>query len=58
MVSETHRRCGVGALLVAALEDWARSRGGVMISLATRRAAAFWASIGFEESASYFRRSL
>ena len=56
MVTETCRRAGIGRLLVAAVEDWVRSRGGVMIALATRRAATFWSSVGFEESASYFRR--
>ena len=58
MVDVAHREVGVGRLLVSFVEEWVRSSGGVMVSLATRRAAGFWSSMGFEESASYFRRIL
>jgi GNAT superfamily N-acetyltransferase len=58
MVDEAHRKAGVGRLLVSSVEEWVRSCGGAMVSLATRRAGAFWSSIGFEESATYFRRIL
>jgi GNAT superfamily N-acetyltransferase len=52
------RRQGVGAQLMTAFEDWARSRGSVLIALATRRAAAFYTALGYEESAIYFRKLL
>lgn len=58
MVSEDYRRRGVGRLLMASLERWARDRQSKLIALATRRAAPFYRSIGYEESATYFRRLL
>jgi GNAT superfamily N-acetyltransferase len=58
MVAETHRRSGLGRQLMQAVEEWAASRGAKMVTLATRRAAPFYRSIGYEESASYFRKLL
>ena len=58
MVSEEVRRRGVGRLLMESFEQWARSRQSKLIALATRRAAPFYQSIGYDESASYFRRLL
>ncbi len=58
MVDDSSREAGVGRLLVASVEQWVRSNDGVMVSLATRRASGFWSSVGFEESASSFRRIL
>jgi len=58
MVDPAQRRGGIGRLLVSAVEEWVRSRGGVMVSLATRRATAFWSSVGYEMSATYLRRML
>lgn len=52
------RRRGVGAQLMTAFEDRARSRGAVLVALATRRAAAFYTALGYEESATYFRKLL
>jgi GNAT superfamily N-acetyltransferase len=52
------RRRRIGAQLMTAFEDWARSRGAVLIALATRRAAAFYSALGYEESATYFRKLL
>ena len=56
MVDDSSRE--VGRQLVRSVEQWVNSSGGVMVSLATRRAAGFWSSVGFEESATYFRRIL
>ena len=39
-------------------EQWARSRGSKLVALATRRAAAFYLELGYEESAGYFRKLL
>ena len=50
------RRQRIGARLMAAFEEWARLRGAKLISLATRRAASFYTALGYEESATYFRK--
>jgi GNAT superfamily N-acetyltransferase len=58
MVHPAHRRSGVGHLLVSTVERWAKSRGAVMVALATRRAAQFWSAVGYESSATYLRKML
>jgi GNAT superfamily N-acetyltransferase len=58
MVHHSHRRRAVGKLLVSTVERWATARGAVMVSLATRRASAFWTAVGYEVSATYFRKVL
>ena len=57
-VEDAHRRAGIGTLLMRDFEAWARRRGCQLVGLATRRAAAFYAAIGYEESAVYFRKLL
>lgn len=58
MVDEKFRRAGVGSELVKAFEQNATDNGCKLIALATRRAADFYSSIGYEESATYFRKLL
>ena len=58
MVSETLRRQGIGQLLMQEFEAWAVARGCKLVGLATRRAAAFYQALGYEESAVYFRKLL
>lgn len=58
MVIEELRRHGVGRQLMEHFELWARERESKLVALATRRAAPFYQSIGYEDSASYFRRLL
>jgi len=58
MVAEEVRRRGVGRQLMKSFEAWARERRSRLVGLATRRAAPFYRSIGYEESATYFRRLL
>lgn len=58
MVGEPFRRQGVGRRLMEALGEWAVSRDAKMIALATRRAANFYQTLGYEESAAYFRKQL
>lgn len=58
MVDEAFRRQNIGQLLMQAFEEWARARGAKLVALATRRAAAFYQAIGYEESATYFRKLL
>jgi GNAT superfamily N-acetyltransferase len=57
-VSEALRRRGIGQLLMQEFEAWAVARECKLIALATRRAAAFYKAIGYEESAVYFRKLL
>jgi GNAT superfamily N-acetyltransferase len=52
------RRNGLGARLMMAFEAWALSRGASLVALATRRAAPFYTALGYEESATYFRKRL
>lgn len=58
MVSDDFRRRGIGRQLMENFEQWAKSRQSKLVALATRRAAAFYRSIGYDESATYFRRLL
>jgi GNAT superfamily N-acetyltransferase len=58
MVSELFRRQGIGQLLMQEFEAWAVASGCKLVALATRRAAAFYQAIGYEESATYFRKLL
>lgn len=58
MVKAEMRRHGVGQSLMNAFEAWAKARGSKLVGLATRRAAAFYTAIGYEESATFFRKLL
>jgi GNAT superfamily N-acetyltransferase len=57
-VASSVRRQGVGALLMEEFENRARSAGTRVVALATRRAAAFYLALGYDESAAYFRKLL
>ncbi|MDB5292219.1 MAG: GCN5-related N-acetyltransferase [Phycisphaerales bacterium] len=58
MVREDRQREGIGRQLMGDFEQWARSRGAKLAALATRRADQFYWALGYEESASYFRKLL
>ncbi len=58
MVDEQHRRQGVGRVLMDEFDRWARSRGSMLVGVATRRAAQFYSALGYKESAGYFSRLL
>src|SRR5215510_7172648 len=58
MVSAAWRRRGIGQLLMQEFEAWAVARDCTLVALATRRAAAFYQALGYEESATYFRKIL
>ena len=58
MVSEDVRSLGIGRALMTRFEEWANARGCSLVALATRRAAPFYRAIGYEESATYFRKML
>ena len=57
-VMEPVRGRGVGKTLMENFEEWSTSRGSKLIALATRRVASFYKSIGYEESATFFRKLL
>jgi GNAT superfamily N-acetyltransferase len=58
MVDAGSRRAGVGSALMAAAERWAAHSGAAYISLASRRAGEFYVSLGYDESAVFFRKHL
>ena len=58
MVRLSPRNRGIGRLLMTAFEDWAAGRGAKLVALATRRAARFYRAVGYEESATYYRKLL
>jgi len=58
MVDDDHRRGGVGRALMAGFETWSVERGCRLVALATQRAAEFYTALGYQESATYFRKAL
>jgi GNAT superfamily N-acetyltransferase len=50
------RRAGIAGALMSEFEQWAWESGARMIALATRRAPDFFSALGYEESATYFRK--
>lgn len=57
-VGQAVRRSGVGRRLVEHAEEWARSIGAAYIALASRRAGPFYLALGYEDSATFYRRTL
>jgi GNAT superfamily N-acetyltransferase len=57
-VASPLRGNGIGRALMTRFEQWAASRGSRLVALATRRAGRFYTALGYEESASYFRKIL
>jgi len=57
-VLEEYRRMKIGKKLMDLVEEQAAGRGSKLVALATRRAGEFYKSIGYEESAAYFRKTL
>jgi GNAT superfamily N-acetyltransferase len=47
---------GIGRALMGEFEQWADTQGCALVALATRRAAPFYRALGYEESATYFRK--
>jgi len=58
VVRRQARGLGIGRLLMSAFEQWAAEHGCALVALATRRAAPFYNALGYEESATYFRKLL
>lgn len=58
MVAERARRQGVGQALMHEAESWAQSQGAAYVSLASRRAGAFYLALGYEDAATFFKKPL
>jgi GNAT superfamily N-acetyltransferase len=58
VVRDQERGRGIGRILMSAFEQWAAAQGCALVALATRRAAPFYRALGYEESATYFRKVL
>ena len=56
MVAPTHRRLGVGAALMSRAEEWADARGAGYVSLASRRAGDFYLALGYQDSATFYKK--
>jgi GNAT superfamily N-acetyltransferase len=56
MVAPEHRGLGIGRRLVEAVIDRARAASAVEVTVPTRRAGPYYLRLGFEETASYFKR--
>ena len=52
------RRRGIASAMMRAVESDAKNRSSRLIALATRRADSFYRALGYEESATYYRRLL
>ncbi|RKN85216.1 GNAT family N-acetyltransferase [Paenibacillus ginsengarvi] len=57
-VAEPYRRMRAGQKLMEMVEKRAGERGSKLVALATRRAGDFYKSIGYAESAQYFKKTL
>jgi GNAT superfamily N-acetyltransferase len=58
LVRGSHQGQGIGKALMDEFERWAGIQGCTLVALATRRAAPFYHALGYEESATYFRKVL
>ena len=58
MVEQNSRRTGIGRHLMGHAEDWARTIGAGYLALASRRAGPFYAALGYEDSAVFFKKTL
>lgn len=58
VVEPAGRGHGTGAALMRSVEAWARSTGARTVSLATRRAGAFYEALGYTGSATYYKKPL
>jgi len=58
LIRPEYRGRGAGRALMSAFEQHAADRGCRLVALATRRAAAFYRALDYQESAVYFRKVL
>ncbi len=58
LVRDGHRGHGLGRALMGAFERWAADGECALVALATRRSAAFYRSLGYQDSAAYLHKVL
>ncbi|SDJ99273.1 Ribosomal protein S18 acetylase RimI [Nonomuraea maritima] len=58
LVQSGSRRQGMGRALLEEFERWARSRDARYVAMATRRAPEFYHALGYEASATFYRKVL
>ncbi|MEH2449456.1 MAG: GNAT family N-acetyltransferase [Nostoc sp.] len=58
IVDADYRKMGIGRSLMQSFEGWATDRDAKLVALATRRAGKFYKALGYEESATYWRKLL
>ncbi|MGW7683597.1 GNAT family N-acetyltransferase [Kribbella sp. NPDC054772] len=58
MVDQNLRQSGIGRLLMEHAEKWAQSAGAPYLALASRRAGPFYLALGYEDSATFYRKTL
>ena len=58
MVREDRRATGVGRAMLRAAERWAADRGAAYVSLASRRAGDFYLALGYDASATFYKRPI
>ncbi len=58
MVNEDFRRKRIATELMNEFEVWSREKRSRLVGVATRRASVFYRAIGYEESATFFRKLL
>jgi predicted acetyltransferase len=56
-VLEQYRGNGLGRSIMSEVERLSKERGSKLVALATRRADKFYKSIGYDESATYFKKT-
>jgi len=57
-VEKPYRHAGVGRLLMGYFEKSSKEAGNKLVALSTRRASDFYQSIGYQKSATYFKKHL
>jgi GNAT superfamily N-acetyltransferase len=55
-VGQDRRRAKIGQQLMQEFEAWAAARSAILITVATRRAVPFYRALGYEETATLFRK--
>ncbi len=58
MVDANTRNSGVGRLLMESAEQWAQSIGAAYLALASRRAGPFYLALNYEDSATFYKKTL
>jgi GNAT superfamily N-acetyltransferase len=58
MVDGQTRRSGIGRHLMEHAEQWARSIGAPYLALASRRAGPFYLALDYEDSATFYKKTL